>query len=88
MLTDRFHKLRKDELDKIFSKTNISRVWRKVVIDQLRRTDILDIFDYYDFTYNIDDRAVLLRNDLLNGHYQCSLPLIYRIEKNMVFVGI
>lgn len=81
MLTDRFYKLRKEQLDKIFSKRNISEVWRKVVRDQLRRTEILDIFDYYDFNYNLEERAVLLRNDLLNGSYQCTLPLIYRVEK-------
>jgi hypothetical protein len=81
MLTDRFLRLRKQELDKIFSKKNISVVWRNIVKDQLRRTDILDIFDHYDFNYNIEERAILLRNDLLNGTYQCSLPLIYRIEK-------
>jgi hypothetical protein len=81
MLTDRFLKLRKQELDKIFSKKNISAIWRKIVKDQLRRTDILDIFDHYDFNYNIEERASLLRNDLLNGTYQCSLPLIYRVEK-------
>jgi hypothetical protein len=81
MLTERFYRVRKKELDKVFSKQNIAGVWRKVVKDQLRRTDILDIFDHYDFNYNIDERAILLRNDLLDGNYQCSLPLIYRIEK-------
>ncbi len=57
-------------------------IWRKIVKDQLRKlADILDIFDYYDFNYNIDERAFLLRKNLLSGNYQCSPPLIYRIEK-------
>ena len=81
MLTERFNKQRKSELDTIFSKKNISNVWRNIVKDQLRRIDLQDIFDYYDFNYNIDERALLLRNDLLNGNYQCSLPMIFRIEK-------
>lgn len=81
MLTERFYKQRKNELDKVFSKQNIIKVWRKVVKDQLRRADVVDIYDYYDFNYSIEERAVLLRNDLLNGNYQCTLPLIYRIEK-------
>jgi hypothetical protein len=82
MLTERFYQLRKKELDIIFSKKNISKIWRKVVKNQLRKlADILDIFDYYDFNYNIDERAILLRKNLLNGDYQSSPPLIYRVEK-------
>ena len=81
MLTERFNKQRKKELEAIFSKKNIASTWRKIVKDQLRRIDLQDIFDYYDFNYNIDDRAILLRNDLLNGNYQCSLPMIFRMEK-------
>lgn len=81
MLTDRFHQIRKEELEDLFSKKNISVVWRKIVRDQLRRVDILDSFDYYDFNYNIDERAQLLRTVILNGNYQPSQPLIYRIEK-------
>ena len=81
MLTDRFHQIRKEELEDLFSKKNISVVWRKIVRDQLRRADILDCFDYYDFNYNIDERAQLLRTIILNGNYQPSQPLIYRIEK-------
>lgn len=83
MLTDRFHQIRKEELENLFSKKNISEVWRKIVRDQLRRVDILDAFDYYDFNYNIDERALLLRTVLLNGNYQPSQPLIYRIEKKL-----
>lgn len=83
MQTDRFYKLRKDELDKIFSKKNICDIWRKIVRNQLRKADILDIFDYYDFNYNIEARATLLRINLLNGTYQPSLPLIYRCEKKL-----
>lgn len=52
MLTERFNKQRKSELDTIFSKKNISNVWRNIVKDQLRRIDLQDIFDYYDFNYN------------------------------------
>jgi hypothetical protein len=83
MLTERFHRLRKEELDQAFSKRNIAKVWRETVKDQLRRADIQDIYDYYDFNYNIDERALLLRNDLLNGNYQCSFPLIYKAEKKL-----
>ena len=81
MLTDRFHEIRKKELEKVFSKNNIIKVWRKIVKDQLRRADILDIFDYYDINYNIEERAILLRRDILDGNYLPSKPLIYKVEK-------
>ena len=81
MLTDRFHKLRKAEIDKIFSKEVLARVWRKVVRNQLRTTDILDIYDYYDFNYDIESRATIIRNNLFGGNYVPSKPLVYRIEK-------
>jgi hypothetical protein len=65
MLTGRFHEIRKEEFEDLFSK-KISFIWRKLVRDQLRRVDILDSFDYYDFNYNIDERAQLLRTLILN----------------------
>lgn len=84
MITERFKKLRKSELAKVFSKKNIADVWRKIVRDQLRKaSDIYDIFDYYDFNYNIDERALIIRAEILNGDYQCSRPLIYRLEKKL-----
>lgn len=81
MQTDRFNRLRKDALNNVFSKANISTTWRKIVKDQLRGLDIRDIYDYYDFNYNIDDRALTLRGEILNGTYKVSSPLIYKVEK-------
>lgn len=82
MITERFKKLRKRELSKVFTKKNIAEIWRKIVRDQLRRSsDIHDLFDYYDFNYNVDQRALIIRSEILNGDYCCTQPLIYRIEK-------
>ncbi len=81
MHTERFRQLRKESLQALFEKKNISNVWRKIVRDQLRSVDIKDLYDNYDFNYNIEDRAVALRSDILNGAYQVSVPLIYRMEK-------
>lgn len=81
MHTERFRKLRKDALSTIFDKKAVSAVWRKIVKDQLRSLDIKDLYDHYDFNYNIEDRATAIRNEILNGTYRVSLPLIYRIEK-------
>ena len=81
MLTERFNQLRKNILSKIFNKNDIIKVWRNIVKNQLRSLDLKDLFDYYDFNYNIEDRAVAIRNEILNGTYKASQPLIYRIEK-------
>lgn len=81
MQTERFKRLRKDALSKIFNKKAITVVWRKIVKDQLRGLDLKDLYDHYDFNYNIEERAVAIRSEILNGTYKVSQPLIYRIEK-------
>lgn len=53
MHTERFRKLRKESLSKIFEKNAVSAIWRKIVRDQLRSLDIKDLYDHYDFNYNI-----------------------------------
>lgn len=88
MLTERFKRLRKDNLKKIFDKKITVDVWRKIVRNQLRSLDLHDLYDQYDFNYNIEDRVIAIRNELLNGSYKVSQPLIYRIEKNLVFADI
>lgn len=37
--------------------------------------------DYYDFMLSIEDQSRRIRNEVLNGKYVSSLPLIYRLEK-------
>lgn len=81
MHTDRFRRLRKESLSNLFAKKNVSSVWRKIVRGQLRSLDFKDLYDHYDFNYNIEDRATAIRNNILNGIYRVSLPLIYRLEK-------
>lgn len=83
MQTERFNKLRKSDLDKIFEKKAIVEVWRKIVRGQLRSLDLKDLFDHYDFNYNVEERATSIRNDILSGTYKVSQPLIYRIEKKL-----
>jgi hypothetical protein len=81
MHTDRFRKLRKGSLSKLFGKKEVSAIWRKIVRGQLRTLDFKDLYDHYDFNYNIEERATAIRNEILNGTYRVSLPLIYRLEK-------
>jgi len=47
----------------------------------LRNLDLKDLYDHYDFNYNIEERAKAIRSEILNGTYKVSQPLIYRIEK-------
>jgi len=81
MHTERFDKLRKASLSKVFDKRDICKVWREIVRSQLRHLDIKDIFDHYDFNYNIEERAQSIRSEILDGTFKVSLPLIYKIEK-------
>jgi hypothetical protein len=81
MHTERFRELRKKELSALLDKKIVASVWRKIVRGQLRSTDIKDLFDHYDFNYSIEDRAVALKNEILEGSYTVSAPLIYRVEK-------
>jgi hypothetical protein len=81
MQTERFNKLRKGILQRIFEKQVIIKTWRNIVKEQLRNADILDIFDHYDFTYNIEERSKNIRNEVIKGTYKATQPLIYRIEK-------
>lgn len=81
MLTERFKKLRRNDLSDIFEKKKIIKVWREIVRDQLRTLDLKDLYDHYDFNYNIEDKASSIRNEIINGDYKVSQPLIYRIEK-------
>lgn len=80
MLTKRFA-ARKKELEKIFTKKNLVDTWRGIVRDRLRTSDLKDLFDYYDFNYNIEQRALTVKNSILNGKYRVEQPLIYRLEK-------
>tara|TARA_B100000929_G_scaffold280679_1_gene258922 strand:- start:107 stop:1921 length:1815 start_codon:yes stop_codon:yes gene_type:complete len=81
MHTERFRQLRKDALSNLFGKKEVSSIWRKIVRGQLRSLDFKDLYDHYDFNYNIEERANAIRNELLNGTYRVSLLLIYRLEK-------
>ncbi|MGB0372243.1 MAG: RNA-directed DNA polymerase [Opitutales bacterium] len=81
MHTERFRQLRKKALVGILDKKTVSKVWRSIVRDQLRSLDISDLYDNYDFNYNIEERAAALRASILEGSYAVATPLIYRLEK-------
>ena len=41
----------------------------------------MDLHDYYDFNYNIEERAKEICGRVLKGQYKSYNPLIYRLEK-------
>ena len=79
--TARFLIQRRKELKQIFTEKNLVKVWRTIVRKQLRSLELLDLYDYYDFNYNIEQKAKQIRKAILSGQYKVSPPLIYRMEK-------
>ncbi|MFH0769605.1 MAG: reverse transcriptase domain-containing protein [Chloroflexota bacterium] len=47
----------------------------------MRRLDIIDLYDYYDFTSNIQEKAKEIGTQILKAQYRATSPLIYRLEK-------
>ncbi|WOD40545.1 RNA-directed DNA polymerase [Nodosilinea sp. E11] len=80
-VTKRFHILRSKDLESVFHVQNLVDTWRGVVRDQLRSLDILDLHDYYDFNFNIEDKALLIQKKILDAQYRITGPLIYKLEK-------
>ncbi len=81
MHTERFQRLRKKALDIVFEKAAAVKIWRSTVRNQLRGMDIKDLYDHYDFNYNIDDRIQAIKASILDGTYTIGTPLIYKTEK-------
>lgn len=81
MLTKRFELIRRKDLEPIFEHKRMAKIWRDLVRDQMRDSEVRDLFDYYDFNFEIDDRVIALRGEILSGTYKARPPLIYRVEK-------
>lgn len=81
MHTERFQRLRKKTLNNVFDKTIATKIWRSTVRNQLRGLDIKDLYDHYDFNFNIEDRIQAIKASMLDGSYYVSTPLIYKTEK-------
>jgi hypothetical protein len=80
-ITERFQIVRERDLRKIFTPTNLSHVWRGIVKAQMRSLDIDDLYDYYDFSSRIDEKAKEICTQILKAQYKASNPLIYKVEK-------
>jgi hypothetical protein len=80
-ITKRFYIRRSKDLERVFQVDNLIRTWRGVVREQLRSLDILDLYDYYDFNFNIEDKALLIQKKILDAQYRVTQPFIYKLEK-------
>jgi hypothetical protein len=81
MHTERFQRLRKKTLDAVFDKAPATKILRSTVRNQLHGLDIKDLYDHYDFNFNIEDRIQAIKASILDGSYVVSTPLIYPTEK-------
>ncbi len=81
--TARFELQRRKQLHALFTKKRLVTLWRKLVRQQLRKLEITDLHDYYDFNVNIEERALEIIEKIDAGLYRAESPLIYRVEKKM-----
>jgi hypothetical protein len=81
--TARFELERKNQLKQLFTRSRLVQLWRSLVKDQMRKFDITDLHDYYDFNFAIEARADAIIERVLTGQYRAEVPLVYRIEKKL-----
>lgn len=81
--TARFELQRSKQLKKLFTKKRLTKIWRDLVKEQMRRQDIKDLHDYYDFNYSLDARVETIVGKIMSGQYRAEIPLVFRIEKKL-----
>jgi hypothetical protein len=81
--TERFVVQRKKQLEEVFNEPSLVKIWRQIVKKQMRSLDILDLHDYYDFNYRIEERAKHIVKSILSGRYKAHPPLIFKVEKKL-----
>ena len=71
----------RNPLKSILTEKKLTKIWRKKVKDQVRSLGVKDLFDNYDFNYNIEKNSKLIRNIVIHGEYVATRPLFYALEK-------
>src|SRR5437868_5569998 len=82
-ITARFELERRRQLKALFTQSRLADLWRRLVKNQMRRFDIRDLHDYYDFNFKIEARADAIVDRVLAGTYRAEAPLVYRVEKKL-----
>jgi hypothetical protein len=69
------------ELGAVFSSRRLTNAWKRTVRAGLRHQPLDDLHDYLDYHWNIEGIAIRVRNQILDGLYRPSPPVIIRFEK-------
>lgn len=75
-------RLRKEDLAKIITESNIKITWKKVVRDAMRRQFIEDPVEFLDINLNLDSVARNLTTKVMNGDYAPLAPVRILSEKS------
>jgi hypothetical protein len=70
-------------LERVFSETAMSRVWKKYVRPGLRNQEILDLHDFNDFHWDRSEIFAKLHTSLCSGRYSPQQSVPVRIEKRL-----
>lgn len=83
LLTKSTIRLKERELDltNIFTITSMKSAWKDTVRDGLRKQEVTDLHDYYDFHKNKDSLMNVIINQVTTGVYYSKQPYIIRVEK-------
>jgi len=73
---------RRLDLAQVFRLGNLRKAWKDTVRDGLRKQDITDLHDHYDFHVNKDRLFDVMGQQVSNGTYFPKKPFVIRVEKS------
>ncbi|WP_066303986.1 hypothetical protein [Bacillus sp. FJAT-29814] len=83
ILTNSTVRLKEREVDltSVFTHSNMKAAWKNTVRDGLRKQEVTDLHDYYDFHKNKDSLFNVILNQVTSGVYYPKQSYIIRVEK-------
>lgn len=72
---------RQVDLQHVFSMSNMKLAWTQTVRPGLRKQDVGDAHDYFDFYSNVDARLKVIHQQIVSGTYFPKRPYVIRVEK-------
>lgn len=74
---------RRVSLDQCFALHRMKKAWKNYVRPGFRDQEITDLYDYFDYHQNVEERLSVLRRNVLEGSYRPRAPLPIKIEKKL-----
>ncbi len=74
---------RRDALKDCFKVPRMIAAWERYVRDGMRKQEILDLHDYYDFHRHRTATLAKYRSEILTGRYKPRTPITIRLEKKV-----